>query len=53
MVAGFIAGFERTGDYAYSFRLGTACGNATAFSPGLATRDKISDILGKITIESL
>lgn len=48
MVAGFIAGYERTGDYAYSLKLGAACGNATAFSPGLAKREKINEILGKI-----
>lgn len=48
MVAGFIAGFERTGDYAYALKLGTACGNATAFSPGLAKRDKIFEILGRL-----
>ena len=48
MVAGFIAGYERTRDYAFSLKLGAACGNATAFSPGLATKEKINDILGKL-----
>ena len=48
MIGGFMAGFEATGDYEYAFRLGTACGNATAFSPGLANRDKIMDILTKL-----
>ena len=38
MVAGFIAGYERTRDYAYSLKLGAACGNATALSSGLAGR---------------
>ena len=48
MVAGFIAGFEQTGDYGYALTLGAACGNATAFSPGLATREKIYDILDRL-----
>ena len=49
MVAGFIAGYEQTGDYGYALRLGTACGNATAFSPGLATKEKIYEVLEKIS----
>ncbi|MEE1220061.1 MAG: 1-phosphofructokinase [Ruminococcus sp.] len=45
MVAGFIAGYEQTKSYAYALKLGTACGNATAFSNGLATKQKIEEIL--------
>lgn len=41
MVAGFLAGWLDTGDYAYAQRLGTAAGSATAFSHGLATREEI------------
>lgn len=48
MVAGFLAGFEQTGDYGYALRLGAACGNATAFSPGLAPREKIFEILERL-----
>ena len=48
MVAGFIAGYEKTKSYSYALALGTACGNATAFSKGLATREKIYDILNKL-----
>ena len=48
MVAGFIAGYEKTGDYAYALKLGTACGNATAFSSGLAKREKIDEVFLKI-----
>ncbi len=48
MVAGFIAGYEHTKDYRYALTLGTACGNATAFSNGLATKEKIYEILGKL-----
>ena len=48
MVAGFLAGFEKTGDYAYAFRLANACGAATAFSPWLASRDAIEDCLAAL-----
>ncbi len=48
MVAGFIAGYEKTKSYSYSLTLGTACGNATAFSEGLATKEKIDEILNKL-----
>lgn len=41
MVAGFIAGYQKTGDYKYALKLGTACGSATAFSEGLCKRDDI------------
>ncbi len=36
MVAGFLAGYDRTGDYLEALLLGTAAGSATAFSEGLA-----------------
>ena len=45
MVAGFIAGYIKTGDYAYALKLGSACGNATSFLPGLATKEKIYEVL--------
>ncbi len=48
MVAGFIAGYERSGSYEEALLLGTACGNATAFSPGLAKKEKIIEMLGKL-----
>ena len=48
MVAGFIAGYIRTGSYDEALMLGTACGNATAFSPGLAKMDKIVEMLAKL-----
>lgn len=44
MVAGFIAGSQK-GDYSHALRLGSACGGATTFSDGLATKDKIYDLL--------
>lgn len=45
MVAGFVAGYIKKKDYAYALRLGSACGNATAFLEGLATREKIEELL--------
>ena len=47
MVAGFIAGYEQKKDYAYALTLGSVCGNATAFLSGLATREKIDELLEK------
>ena len=44
MVAGFIAGAE-SGDYEYALKLGTAAGGATAFSKGLAEKEKIQKLL--------
>ena len=48
MVAGFIAGYLRTGNYSEALHLGAACGNATAFSEGLAEADKIREIYNKL-----
>lgn len=45
MVAGFIAGYCKTKDYAYALKLGSACGNATAFSSNLATSEEIEKML--------
>lgn len=47
MVAGFVAGYEKEKSYPYALKLGSACGNATAFLPGLATKEKIAELLQK------
>lgn len=47
MVAGFVAGYIKTQDYAYALKLGSVCGNATAFLAGLATKEKINELLEK------
>jgi 1-phosphofructokinase len=47
MVAGFVAGYIQKGDYHYALNLGSACGNATAFSMELATKDEIINVLNK------
>ena len=44
MVAGFTAGVI-SGDYEYALKLGTAAGGATAFSDGLATKEKITELV--------
>ena len=45
MVAGFLAGWLRTGDYAAAHRMGAAAGSATAFSDGLAEEKDILALL--------
>ena len=45
MVAGFLTGWFRTGDYAAALRMGAAAGSATAFSDGLATRQQVEVLL--------
>ncbi len=52
MVAGFVAGYEKSGDYAYALKLGSVCGNATAFLPGLATKEKIEELLERFDKEA-
>ena len=51
MVAGFIAGYIKTGDFSYALKLGTAAGSATALSLGLADRKKIDEMLELIEKE--
>ena len=48
MVGGFIAGYIQKKDYSHALRLGAVCGNATAFSEGLADKaeiDRVYDLL--------
>ena len=48
MVAGFLAGWLATGDYAQALKLGTAAGSATAFSLGLADARTIEEVLASL-----
>ncbi len=48
MVAGFLSGYLRTGDYRYALQLGTAAGGATAFSVGIAEQADIMKLLKQI-----
>ena len=43
MVAGFVAGCDK--GYEYALKLANACGGATAFSEGLATKDSILKLM--------
>lgn len=45
MVAGFLAGYAKTCDYSYALTLGIATGSATAFSNGLAAREKVEELM--------
>lgn len=44
-VAGFLAGWFNSGDYAEALRRAVACGNATAFSDTLARKEEILSLL--------
>lgn len=48
MLAGFVAGYIQKRDYSYALRLGCACGNAAAFSEGLAEKAEIEKIINGI-----
>jgi 1-phosphofructokinase len=45
MVAGFLFGWMKTGDYGTAHRYGAAAGSATAFSDGFATLDQVNELL--------
>ncbi len=44
MVAGFIASYFKDHNYLEALKFGTATGSATAFSEGLASRDKVEEL---------
>ncbi len=44
MLAGFLAGYEKSGDLAYALKLGNAAGAATAFSYDLASGEMINEL---------
>ncbi len=44
MVAGFLAGYLESGDFETALKTGTAAGSATAFSPGLASKEEIINV---------
>lgn len=48
MVAGFLAGYLKSGSYEKALRLGTAAGSATAFTSWLAGREEIEALLEQI-----
>ncbi|MBR6917171.1 MAG: 1-phosphofructokinase [Clostridia bacterium] len=50
MLAGFIAGFLKRGDFAEALRLGVAAGCAAAFSEGLAKAEDIYAIYDRLNV---
>lgn len=48
MLAAFLAGYFKTQDYSYALKLGCAAGAATAFSVGIAEKDKIIAIFNSL-----
>ena len=48
MVAGFLAGWLKTGDYKEAFRMSVAAGSASAFSELLATKEEVEELLLKL-----
>lgn len=50
MVAGFLAGYLESGEYAHAFSKGLAAGSASAFSDQLATREEMEELFQKINI---
>lgn len=53
MLAGFMAKYLETKDYAASLQQGAATGSATAFSVGIATRELIEELLPQIQVKTL
>ena len=53
MVAGFMAGYMQTKDYADAFRMGLAAGSASAFSENLATKAEIDEVLKRVVIKCI
>ncbi|MEG1483171.1 1-phosphofructokinase [Clostridium sp.] len=49
MVGGFIAGYLKNNKLEEAFKMGVATGSASAFSEGLATKDKVEKLLLQIT----
>ena len=48
MVAGFVAGYLKSGSYEEALKTGTAAGSATAFSEGLASREMFEEMLAQL-----
>lgn len=48
MVGGFIAGYLKNKNLEEAFKMGVATGSASAFSEGLATKEKVYELLNQI-----
>lgn len=45
MIAGFLTGWQNTGDYEYAFKMAVAAGSASAYSEELATKAEVMTLL--------
>lgn len=50
MVAGFLAGWMKSHDYKEAFRMGVACGSASAFSEYLADNEMIEKVYNQVQV---
>ena len=53
LIAGFLTGFKRTGDFAEALRLGVAAGSATAFSAWLGTGEDTMALIDQVKVEKV
>ncbi|WEV70725.1 1-phosphofructokinase [Lactobacillus sp. ESL0785] len=53
MIAGFVGTYVNSGDPAESFRVGMACGAATAFTKDIAVKSQIEAVLPQINVEQI
>ena len=53
MVGGFVYGIVNGYDKLDSFKLASACGSATAFSPDIASKKMIREVLNKVEVEKI
>ena len=53
MVAGFIAEYQKKKDPLAAYKMAQACGNASAFSEGIASKEKIESVHRQIKIEEI
>lgn len=53
MVAGFLAGWQKSGDLSYGFRMAVAAGSASAFSDQLADAEGIGRLMEKIKVKEI
>ncbi|MDF7668789.1 1-phosphofructokinase [Lactobacillus sp. ESL0703] len=53
MIAGFVGSYVKSGNPKESFRIGMACGAATAFTKDIAVKSQIDAVLPQIKVEQI
>ncbi|WEV39527.1 1-phosphofructokinase [Lactobacillus sp. ESL0681] len=53
MIAGFVGTYVQAGDLSECFKMGMACGAATAFTKDIAIKSQIDAVLPQITVEQI